>query len=316
MNIPVMICGFIRPNTLEKVFAAVREVKPCKLYLVLDAPREGRIEDVILNNECKRIFDSVDWVCDVVRDYAKVNMGCGKRMTSAITNVFKREEMAIILEDDCVPHPSFFRFCEELLERYKNDTRVGMIGAECAHFRKDKMNFYGDSYYFDRMATIGAGWATWRRAWMLHDPTLPYLNRMIETGVMKNIMPSATYIRKWENNIKRIKNGLQKTWAGAWATTVYKENMLVIHSVVNPVVNIGQGGSSRLDASGEVFHSPVDGNKNAEEIEFPLQHPISMIPNIESELYCMRDMLYMSAYRKFISNPKLAVKRLWRNICK
>ena len=92
MHVPVMICGFVRPDTLAKVFAAVREVKPQKLYLVLDAPREGRPEDAALNEECRRIFEGVDWQCDVVRDYAAANMGCGRRMTSAITSVFEHEE--------------------------------------------------------------------------------------------------------------------------------------------------------------------------------------------------------------------------------
>ena len=315
MTTPVMICGFTRPDTLAKVFAAVREAKPKKLYLVLDAPREGRPGDVAPNEECKCIFEGVDWPCDVVRDYATINMGCGKRMTSAITNVFDHEETAIILEDDCVPHPSFFRFCEELLERYKDDTRVGMIAAECEHFRKSKMNFYGDSYYFDRMTTIGAGWATWRRAWVLHDPGLHYIDRLIECHAMRNIMPRESYIRKWEKNAKKIRDGRQKTWAGAWATTIYRENLLVAHSVVNPVVNIGQGSSSRTEASGDTFKSPVDVNDEAEEIAFPLQHPVCMIPNVESERYFFEDMLYMSMLRKAISNPVLAAKKMWRKLC-
>lgn len=316
MNTPVMVCGFNRPDTLKKVIGAIREVKPPKLYLVLDAPRSGNSADSAGVVACKHIFETdIDWPCEVYKNYAAVNMGCGKRMTSGISWVFNHEDRAIILEDDCVPHPSFFRFCEELLERYKDDSRVGMIAAECEHFRKAKMDFHGDSYYFDRMTTIGAGWATWRRAWVLHDSSLGYLDKMIETDVMRSVLRRSIYVKKWAENALQIKNGRKKTWAGAWATTLYKENMLVAHSVVNPVVNMGQSGSSRAGAEGEVFRSPVEQNKIAEEIKFPLQHPITMIPNVECEKYFLRDMLYMSVWRKIISNPSLAIKRIRRRIC-
>ena len=317
MKVPVMVCGFNRPDTLKKVIQAIRLGKPSRIYVVLDAPRKNNQSDVKGCTECKKIIDTeIDWPCDVYRNYAETNMGCGKRMTTGISWVFEHEDRAIILEDDCVPHPSFFRFCEELLERYKTDTRVGMIAAECEHFRKDKMNFHGDSYYFDRMTTISAGWATWRRAWKLHDPTLAYLDRMIDTGVMHSVLRRTTYVKKWAENVKAIKDGRKKIWAGAWATTLYKENMLIAHSVVNPVVNIGHGESSRSGAEGAAFRSPVDINNNAEEISFPLQHPFSMIPNANCERYFLEDMLYMSAWRKAVSNPALALRRLWRKICK
>lgn len=311
-----MICGFARPDTLAKVFAAVREAKPLKLYLVLDAPRDGRPSDIAPNEECKRIFEGVDWPCDVVRDYAVTNLGCGKRMTSAITKVFDHEETAIILEDDCVPHPSFFRFCKELLERYKDDTRVGMIAAACEHYRKSKLDFHGDSYYFDRMSTTGAGWATWRRAWKLHDPTLKSVDRMIECDVMDCIFPKHSYSRRWAREIVSLRNGKRNTWAGAWATTLYRENMLVAHSVANPVVNIGQGKSSRPGAGGDAFPLPVDSVKSPEGILFPLQHPVSMIPNIYCERYFIEDSLYVSAWRKFFANPRLAVRKVMKKLCK
>ncbi|MGN0854424.1 MAG: glycosyltransferase family A protein [Kiritimatiellia bacterium] len=315
-NVPVMICAFNRPDTLKKVIESVSLVKPQRLYLVLDAPRSGNENDIEGVAACKEIFErSIDWECEIYRNYAEKNMGCGKRMTSGISWVFEHEDRAIILEDDCISHPSFFRFCEELLERYKDDMRVGMIAAECEHFRKAEIDFHGDSYYFDRMSTIGAGWATWRRAWKMHDSTLPFLERMIETGVMYSVLKRQAYVDKWAKNARLIKEGRQKTWAGAWATTLYRGNMLVAHSVVNPAINIGQNFSSRMGAEGDVFCSPVEVNKIAEEIVFPLQHPVSMIPNAECERFFLEDMLYMSIWRKVASNPSLALKRFWRRIC-
>lgn len=314
MNVPVMICGFKRPDCLRQVVNAVREAKIEKLYLVLDAPREGRADDLVGHAECQKIFDSIDWPCVVKRNYAQRNMGCGARMTSGISWVFEQEDRAIILEDDCVPHPSFLRFCKELLERYKDDGRVGMIAAECEHFRKAKIDFHGDSYYFDRMSLVW-GWATWRRAWALHDKTLCAVDRMIDTDVMFNVFLKRRFVRRWASDIVAIRDGGCATWAAAWATTLYRENLLVAHSVVNPVVNVGQRLSSREGASADAFPSPGEMNRVAEAILFPLQHPTTMIPNFRCERYCLEDTLYRTAWRKTLSNPRLALKRLWRTLC-
>lgn len=314
-GVPVMICAFNRPDTLRLVLEAVRSVRPVSLYLVLDAPREGNECDAVGVSMCREIFETnIDWTCEIHRNYATTNMGCGKRMTSGISWVFAHEERAIILEDDCVPHSSFFRFCEELLERYKDDFRVGMIAGECEHFRKAKMDFRGDSYYFDRMTTISAGWATWRRAWNLHDPTLKCLDRMIETQVMYGVLRRQTYVKRWRKDAMRIRDGKFKVWAAAWATTVYRENMLVAHPVVDPSVNVGHGISSRDGANGDVFLSPVAWKPVAEEIAFPLHHPSTMMPNVLCEKYCLEDLLYRAAWKKVLSNPILAWKRIWRHM--
>jgi len=298
MDVPVMICGFNRPETLGRVVDALRHVKPSRLYFVLDAPRDGNQSDTRCVEECKKIFGrKFDWPCKIYRNYAEKNMGCGKRMTSGISWVFEHEDRAIILEDDCVPHPSFFQFCDELLERYKDDSRVGMIAAECEHFRKTKMNFYGDSYYFDRMCLVW-GWATWARAWKLHDPMLKVVDRMVETDVMMNVFGERKYVKRWSDNIMRIRAGKRSTWAAAWATTLYRENMLVAHSVANPVVNVGQRTSSRAGVSGDVFPSPGEMNI------------------VRCEQYCLEDMLYMSKWRKTFKYPRITLNRIWKALCR
>lgn len=61
---------------------------------------------------------------------------------SGISWVFEQVEAAILLEDDCVPAPTFFPFCTELLERYRMDARIGMIAGHVAHLNpmEEKMH--------------------------------------------------------------------------------------------------------------------------------------------------------------------------------
>lgn len=312
---PVMVCGFKRPDYLSRVMEVLKQVRPKKLYLVLDAPRSDREDDFLGCNECRKIFESVDWPCDVKRNFAVENMGCGKRMTTGISWVFEHEECAIILEDDCVPHPTFFRYCSELLEKYKDDNRVGAINGHDEHLHLNKVDFHGDSYYFDRMMNCW-GWATWRRAWRLHDPTLSYLNKLCESGATMNIFNSRRYYKLWKENIWRIHDGIKKTWAGAWATTIYKEGLLVIHPTQNLISNIGYENSSR---EGQVVGTESDVKKRhgspfskraVKPMIFPLQHPVSMIINARCERFCLADSLYATPFQKAWRDPYTAFRRV------
>jgi hypothetical protein len=129
MKTPVAFFGFNRPHTTERVFAAIREVKPPKLLLVVDGPRSDKPEEAEKCAEVRAIIEKVDWDCQVYKNYAEANMGCKHRVASGLDWVFNTVEEAIIVEDDCLPNPSFFQFCEEMLDLYRNEPRVMMISG-------------------------------------------------------------------------------------------------------------------------------------------------------------------------------------------
>lgn len=313
---PVLICGFNRPGCLKMVLAAVRAAKPQKLFLALDYPRAGRPNDVQGWKDCQEIFGNVDWPCEIYRNYADRNMGCGKRMTSAISWVFEKVDRAIILEDDIVADVTFFKFCAELLERYKDDTRVGMIAGHDEHLHMDKINTYGDSYYFDRMTNI-TGWATWRRAWEKHDPELSFWPFMERSGILRNIFIKDKYVNRHVEWAGRLYRKEQNTWAGAWALTMYKEHWLSVHPSVCLVTHVGDL-SSRVDDCDSTTvsvckrqNSPFD-NRPRYAMKFPLVHPITMIPNLVSEHYMLEDIHMSYWWRRIPRTPAEFVKKLRR----
>src|SRR5579871_4386735 len=165
LTTPVALIVFNRPDTTRQVFQEIRRVRPPVLLVVADGPRRDHPEDEQLCRETRAVAEEVDWPCQVLTEYSDVNLGCRHRPASGLDWVFSQVEEAIILEDDCVPHPSFFRFCSELLSRYRDDARIGTIaGTNVQGGRKRG----GASYYFSKYPTIW-GWASWRRAWALYD---------------------------------------------------------------------------------------------------------------------------------------------------
>lgn len=316
---PVLICGFNRPDCLEMVVTAVKVAAPAQLFLALDYPREGRPNDVPGYEACKKIFEHIDWPCQVHRNYAEKNLGCGERMQSAITWAFEHVDRAIILEDDVVADPSFFRFCGELLERYKDDMRVGMISGCDEHCHMHKVETYGDSYYFDRMTSI-TGWATWKRAWDRYDSEMKDWPFFAESRILENIFPRKYHVDDWIGYSGRLYRKERKTWAGKWAMTMYREHWLSVHPFKNLVTHMGVM-SSRVDGCGNSKCSTVSregswiDNRPRFALDFPLQHPRTMIPNTVSEYWHLEDV-HSRHWWKHIPTSPADFRRKWRHLMK
>ena len=167
METAVALILFRRPEQTARVFERIREARPENLFLIADGPRLGNAED---ERECARaraVVEKVDWPCEVHRDFADQNLGLKRRIPSGLDGVFDEVEEAIILEDDCLPHPSFFPYCEELLARYRDDERIVHISG--SQLLPEPPSEW--SYHFSRGPAVW-GWATWRRAWRLFDVDL------------------------------------------------------------------------------------------------------------------------------------------------
>ena len=129
LSTPVALLLFRRSEETARVFERIRQARPRKLFLIADGPRPGNQEEARSCEAARAVVERVDWPCDVVRDFAEENLGLKRRIPSGLDRVFGEVEEAIVLEDDCLPHPSFFPYCEELLDRYRDDERIVHIAG-------------------------------------------------------------------------------------------------------------------------------------------------------------------------------------------
>ena len=172
LSIPVAFIIFNRPDTTARVFEEIRRAQPPQLLVIADGPRLNHPEDVEKCAAARAIIEQVDWDCKVLRDFAESNMGCKQRVSSGLDWVFGTVQEAIILEDDCLPHPTFFQFCQELLKHYRDDTRIMAInGTNVLGKWKADIQDYHFSYHGGVW-----GWASWRRAWEYYDASMSMWN--------------------------------------------------------------------------------------------------------------------------------------------
>jgi hypothetical protein len=288
IHTPVLLIIFNRPDTTQKVFDRIRQVKPLRLYVAADGPRTHVAADAERSAETRKIIEQVDWECEVKTLFSDQNLGCGVAPSTAITWFFEHEESGIILEDDCVPSKSFFWFCQELLERYKNDTRIMHIGGNnyLEGWRRDS----DYSYYFSNNVNAW-GWATWRRAWKLFDINIPNYPELKQKGYLNGIFLNRleeTYrLGLLDKTYKQIQKG--DVWDYQWQFTVYSNSGLCIVPEVNLVRNIGFG----EDATHTFNAHEKKAQLTEQEIQFPLRHPQFVLRDLESDRrsfnFSMRD---------------------------
>ncbi|PTX21378.1 hypothetical protein C8N40_102354 [Pontibacter mucosus] len=278
LHTPVLLIIFNRAHTTQKVFDRIRQVKPTKLYVAADGARPHVATDAERCAETRRIVEQVDWDCEVKTLFQEQNLGCGVAPSRAISWLFEHEETGIILEDDCIPSKSFFWFCQELLEKYKHDTRVMHISGNnyLDGWRRDSDYSY---YFSDKVNSWG--WATWRRAWQLYDfhlGTFPELKQKgYLNGIFLNMLEEKYRLSKLEETFENIQKG--DVWDYQWEFTVYSNSGLCIVPEVNLVRNIGFG----EDATHTFNLHDKKAKVYEEEIAFPLRHPKFVIRDVESD---------------------------------
>jgi len=170
-------------------------------------------------------------------NFAEENLGCKKRMASGIDWVFSQVEEAILLEDDCVPCPDFFRFCSELLIRYRNDPKIVHIAG--TNFQAGRLR--GDaSYYFSRFVHIW-GWASWRRAWQHYDVAMRSWPQATQEKWLSKLYSDPIEREFWNDNFDRVHAGKIDTWDYQWAYACWRTDGIGIIPNMNLVTNIGAG---------------------------------------------------------------------------
>ncbi|AKG21135.1 hemolytic protein HlpA [Calothrix sp. 336/3] len=282
MKTPVVFVIFKRPHTTAKVLDAIRQAKPEKLFVVADGPRSDRPDEPEKCAATRAIIDQVDWDCEVMKHYSDTNLGCATRLPSGLDWVFEQVEEAIIIEDDCVPHPTFFPFCEELLERYRDDSRVGLIAAQNGFLERKKTDY---SYYFSRY-NGSWGWATWKRSWQNYDQYMKLWPEFKAQGCLNNIFPDFWTVKYWSDIFDEMySNPCGYTWDYQWTFACFLQSYLTVIPNVNLVSNIGFGADSThfLDRQDNPYE-----NQPTEMMEFPLKHPPFIIADSQADRFQQR----------------------------
>lgn len=282
LKTPVVFIIFKRPETTQKVFEVIRQVKPAKLLVIADGSRETIPGEADKCAATRKIIEEIDWDCEVLKNYSEINLGCRKRLSSGLDWVFDNVEEAIILEDDCLPHITFFPFCENLLEKYRDDNRIFSISGQNLLFGQKRTEY---SYYFSRHTYVW-GWATWKRAWQHYDLEMKLWPEIKTAGFLRDILVSSKAVKHWTKDFQQLYEGRIDTWDYQWMFACWANNGINIHPNSNLVSNIGYGLESTHTSRKKSKYAEIP----TEPITFPLKHPPFMIYDRQADDYVQRNV--------------------------
>lgn len=271
LTTPVAFIIFNRPDTTERVFAEIARARPPKLLVVGDGPRANRLGEAEKVSACRAMINRVDWPCEVLTNYSEANLGCKLRVSSGLDWVFEQVPEAIILEDDCLPHPTFFRFCQELLELYRDDERIGMISGDNFQFG---YSINDDSYYFSNINHIW-GWASWRSRWKNdYDVNLKCWPKIREEKRFRDWFGTKSEQDNFAEILENVYQGKIDTWDYQWQFASRIKGRIAVMPNVNLISNIGFG----VEATHTTGQSSLANLQNMP-ISFPLKHPSMVFAN-------------------------------------
>jgi len=278
MDTPVLFLIFNRPDTTIEVFEAIRKEKPKKLFIAADGPRSNRETDIILCKKTRDIVKNIDWECEVKTLFRDKNLGCKIAVSLAITWFFENVNEGIILEDDCFPNKSFFTFCECMLERYRDEEKIGMISGDnfVPEEILNKIDPNSSRYYFIRPTYLW-GWATWKRAWAKYDLEMKDWPKVKKDDFLYKIFKNRNVSMFYSDIFQMTYDGRATTWDPQWFLSSLLNNMLCIIPPRNLISNIGIVGE----------HSNKAGSFNKMSTNFflieNLKHSKTISPDIEIE---------------------------------
>jgi len=269
----ILLIIFNRAGTTQQVFKQIRSVKPKRLYVAADGPRNKH--NYVECEKARSVLSYIDWDCQLFKLYQKENLGCDTHCYNAISWFFEQESEGIVLEDDCVPSISFFAFCSTLLEKYRNDERIGHITGGNYQFGIKRGE---GSYYFSNLTYVG-GWAGWRRVWkniQLNNNNYDVFNKL---DYLHYLPSHAPFYSHWSKYFHLANHRTDMCWDFRYAYNNLINNRLSINPNSNLITNIG----CYNKATHYIENYPFADIKN-EEIE-NIIHPDFVLPDIEADMY-------------------------------
>ena len=294
----VLFLVFNRPDTTAQVFEAIRQAKPPRLYVAADGPREGREGEAERVAKVREIVTAVDWPCEVKTLFRELNLGCKYAVSNAISWFFEQEAQGVILEDDTLPSQSFFWFCEELLDRYKDEERIMSITGT----NITKGVLIDESYFFSNYALMW-GWATWARAWVKYDLELRSWSRRQQSTIFRGAgVKSLPAQNRWKEILKKTHQNEIDTWDYQWIYSCWINRGLTVAPAKNLVRNLGFS----EEATHTKGSNPILGNLVLDEMQWPLYGPTSYVPHMKADAFISRHW-FRADWKSFMKSILLKV---------
>lgn len=269
-SIPILFLAYNRPSETKRSFQHIEKIRPTKLYVSLDGPKEGDSEDIVKCKQVEEIVKQIKWPCEVRYLKQEENLGCRAGVNTALNWFFTNEEMGVIIEDDILVSVNCFNFICTMLKTYENDSNI-MLVTGCNNLNTYKSKH---SFHFSRIGSVW-GWGSWRKAWETHDPEMKNWPDIKKSKILfKKLPPEQARHRERTGDL--VYSGQISSWSYPFTITRIINDGYSIVPSKNLIVNIGfNENATHTKTSNSVFEK-----LSTHKIEIAnIQHPNLIKPD-------------------------------------
>ena len=307
MTPSILFIIFNKIEETKQVFNAIRKQKPLRLFIAADGPRPSKESETERCQQVRQwVLDSIDWKCDVKLLFRDKNVGCGRGPSEAITWFFSHVDEGIILEDDCLPNETFFTFCKQLLDTYRDNKEVSIISGN--NFQKIQPTTINSDYYFSVFPSSN-GWATWKRSWEGFDYHLSSWPKINKRKLKHFLFRENEYSQWWLDYFSWLyKNRPDDMWDFQFHYLCMIRNQLAIIPGVNLVKNIGYGPDATHSQNPDSYFA----NVMTHELAVPFRHPVGISRNYDADLFIQRMLFGRADVPSHFKKLKRLIKKVIR----
>ena len=315
---PILVIAWKRPEKTKELLNKIKLINPNKVYFACDGPKNKNLDNIIKVEKTRAILLDNDEINYTKYLFSKNNQGCKNGVTNAINWFFENEEEGIILEDDCIPHLDFFKFCEEMLDKYRTDKRIWSITG---HNQQDNIQRGNGTYYFSKYPRSW-GWATWKRSWLKYDRDIKDWPNIKKSCVLNNQLIYKNELMFWENTLDNIyHHNSPDTWDYQWTLSSFLNSGLTVVPNKNLIKNIGLDDEATHTFAGK-SQTKFNQKKIERNIIFPTIHPKYFITDKKADNivdileYSGGNKLSIKFIRKKIVNIRFKIFKSFKKFIK
>lgn len=299
-NVAILFLIYKNPAITQLTFNQIKKIKPNKLYISADGPVSEND-----NRECeltRMIVEEIDWPCTIEKRFLKFNLGLKNAVSSGISWFFSKEEEGIILEYDCFPNMDFFYFCEEMLNRYRNDFHIFSISG--ANLQGGIWRGDGDYYYSHFFGCWG--WATWKRSWIHWTPSLENFEMFRLKKYIRNILLDNNVSKSYMRTLSEVYcNKNKTTWSFYFEYIQICRGLFTIVPNRNLISNIGFGANATHAKNSK---HPLANIPTASLQSY--RAPLFKIADLEADTLQNKKAFYMTKKDLIICKIKIFIKAI------
>lgn len=302
---PILVIGFNRPHCIKKIIEQLSTFEPTNLYFSIDGARPHKDGEYELVEEVIALTKTVTWECNVHYNYHKKNVGAEINVSSAISWVLETEPYVIVNEDDIYAPYAFYKFVQEMLIKYMDDERIGMVSGD--NFTPMKME---TDYTFGKYGHTW-GWGTWNRVWKDFNLYEELSDDVLDFEYLKPQCASEEIASRVLRNLQtqKLKGKGNITWDHMFSYLRYKKGYLSIIPQYQLTSNIGIVGLHYSGYTLEQFTKVKEdfiANTHPQEVthnrEYDIHHFYHYVnPSFIRKVYRKLKTLYLA---KFVYNKK------------